>query len=640
MGAGASNSLSLDVPFPIGPKEKSKLDLLTMVVTHILTTPDIYDINNLARPGVCGDYAVVLKEQIDKKFLPFIADVSGQRYMVSYQNPEKLLKDKTKRAKICSDLAETALRLASIVLACLASIQVASETRVGIQRGGGTDEVLSWLISNKIVSAGSTVGQRIPLNDPNPSQYRADSKSYEIQITKSDNTITHANLSQQGVQGTLRIQFLNPIVVPGTIKQMLPVRVLDNTGIPWMVGVMFDNIYKPLSKDTYSSAFNVWGLLFRKSRGENVPLLEADFTQLQTSSRIFDQVRSTGRPDAIFQVLMQFMTENIDGYKPNPYGGLGQNPYGGLGQNPYGGLGQAPYGGLGQNPYGGLGQTPYGGLGQNPYGGLGQNPYGGLGQTPYGGLGQTPYGGLGQNPYGSPYRPQAGLQINPLQSVQYAIPDPRSVISLLSSFKDLFTKTSCPASVRANILSVRVKSDRTIRSGVCMDPYWKEPHLGRIYPYATFQFLCMKDIKNAGKTGYTDELKEFINGLTSVYGAGIKAGLPLESSRFSVNPPICETDQGREITVSYQEVQKGLQAINAEYAAHTKEIWGILSNLVEVIEDPETKTEMVRLVPNATKTTQTTKEYIEDLADKARKQIGGHYVRLEGIYYATALALT
>lgn len=614
MGASASSSLALDVPFPIGPKEKSKLDLLTMVVTHILTTPDIYDINNLARPGVCGDYAVVLKEQIDKKFLPFIADVSGQRYMVSYQNPEKLLKDKAKRAKICGDLAETALRIASIVLACLASIQVASETRVG-QKGGGIDEVLSWLITNKMVAANATAGQPIPLNDPNVAQYR-DTNTYMIQITKSESNITYANLSQQGIQGSLRIQFLNPILVPGTTKQMLPVRVLDNTGIPWMVGVMFDNVYKPLSKGPYSSPFSVWGLLFRKSRGENVPLLEADFNQLQTSSRIFDQVRSTGRPDAIFQVLAQFMAENIDGYKPNPYGAP-PNPYG-VPPTPYG-VPPNPYGAL-PNPYG-VPPTPYGAL-PNPYAPQ-PNPYGGL-----------------QNPYGGPYRPQGGLQINPLQSVQYAIPDPRSVISLLTSFKDLFTKTSCPASVRANILSIRVKSDRTIRSGVCMDPYWKEPHLGRIYPYATFQFLCMKELKNAGKSGYTDELKEFVNGLSSVYGSGLKAGLPLESSRFSVIPPICEMDQGREINVRYQEVQKGLQAINAEYVAHTKEIWGILSNLVEVIEDPETKTEMVRLVPNATKTTQTTKDYIEDLAVKARNQIGGHYVRLEGIYYETAKALT
>jgi hypothetical protein len=54
MGASASTP-ALDIPFPIDLKDKSKLDLLTMVVSHILNTPDIYDINNLARPGVCGD---------------------------------------------------------------------------------------------------------------------------------------------------------------------------------------------------------------------------------------------------------------------------------------------------------------------------------------------------------------------------------------------------------------------------------------------------------------------------------------------------------------------------------------------------------------------------------------------------------
>jgi hypothetical protein len=607
MGAGAS-TLALDVPFPIGPKEKSKLDLLTMVVTHILSTPDIYDINNLARPGVCGDYAVVLKEQIDKKFLPFIADVSGQRYTVAYQNPEKLIKDKSRRAKICSDLAETALRLASIVLACLASIQVASETRVG-QKGGGSNEVLPWLIANKMAAnATTTLNQPIPLTDPNPSEWRADSKTYVIQITKSENTITYANLSQQGEQGSLRIQFLNPIIVPGTVKQMLPIRVIDNTGIPWMVGVMYENIYKPLGKEPHTSAFNAWGLLFRKSRGDSGPLLENDFNQLQTSSRIFDQVKNTGRPDGIFQALTQFMTEHIPDYKPamspvNPYA---PNPYA---PNPY-----AP------NPY-----VP------NPYA---PNPYAPV--NPY-----NPYVPPA-NPYGQmPYRPQAGLQINPVQAVQYAIPDQqatRSILAMLGSFKDLFTKTSCPASVRANTLSMRINSDRTIRSGVCMDPYWKEPNLGRIYPYATFQFLCMKDWKTAGKSGSTEELKQFTEGLKQVYADGLSGTGSLDTIKFRVTPPICSENQGREINVKYQAVQKGLQAINAEYAAHTKEIWGILSNLVEVIEDPETKTEVVRLVPNATKTT--TKDYIEGLAVKARNQIGGHYVRLEGIYYETVKALT
>jgi hypothetical protein len=171
-----------------------------------------------------------------------------------------------------------------------------------------------------------------------------------------------------------------------------------------------------------------------------------------------------------------------------------------------------------------------------------------------------------------------------------------------------------------------------------MDTYWKEANLGRIYPYATFQFLCMKDWRAAGKSGTTDELKQFIEGLKGVYQNGLTGSGSLDTIKFTVIPPVCQANQGREINVRYQAVQKGLQAINAEYAAHTKAIWGILSNLVEVIEDPETKTEIVRLVPNATKTT--TKDYIEDLAVKARNQIGGHYVRLEGIYYETVKTLT
>jgi len=144
-------------------------------------------------------------------------------------------------------------------------------------------------------------------------------------------------------------------------------------------------------------------------------------------------------------------------------------------------------------------------------------------------------------------------------------------------------------------------------------------------------------MKNWRSPSYTEELKIFVDGLAKVYGSELKAAIPLESAKFTVAPKVCSADQGREITVKFQSVQKGLQAINAEYKEHTKAIWAILSELVEVIEDPETKTELVRLVPNATKTG--TKQYIEDLAVKARNQIGGHYVRLEGIYYEVVKSL-
>jgi hypothetical protein len=617
MGASAS-TLALDVPFPIDLKEKSKMDLLTMVVSHILNTPDIYDINNLARPGVCGDYAVVLKEQIDKKFLPFMADASGQ-VLVAYQNPEKLIKDKTKRAKICTDLADTALRIASIVLACLGSIQVASETRVqkgGLnpQRGGSSDDILNWLIMNKYITTDAARGPRgqvIPLNDTNDGRYGSEFR-YQMVLTSSDSTLTTANLSQVGAQGSLRIQFLDPILIPGTTEQVLPIRVLDTTGIPWMVGIMFKNIYKPLSNVGHSSPMLVWNNLFRKSRGEAAELIESDFNQLQTSSALFDRYRQTRKPDAILQLLDPFFQSpdvftHIPNYRPNPYG-VPPNPYG-VPPNPYG---------VPPNPYG----APV-----NPYGaGAPVNPYA-VQPNPYA---APAYG----QPYAGAYRPQK--PVNPF-SVQYAIPDQqmtRNILSILGSFKELFTKTSCPASVRANTLSLRVNPDRTIRSGICADPYWKEGNLGRIYPYATFQFLCMKDWRS---TGYTDDLKTFVEGLGSVYGSEFKAAVPLDSAKFSVVPKVCSADQGREINVKFEEVQKGLQAINAEYKAHTKAIWTILGELVEVIEDPETKTELVRLVPNATKTN--TKKYIDDLAVKARTQIGGHYVRLEGIYYEVVKSL-
>jgi len=136
MGTAASRSIGLDDPFPISARLSSDLDKLSIVVMRVLSTPDIYDINNLARPGACGDYAIFLKKQIEdflakgksSKLLPFVADISGEKVQIAYQNPRMLMKTDD-RKRICSQLAETMVTVIATIVACLASIQVATPSR-------------------------------------------------------------------------------------------------------------------------------------------------------------------------------------------------------------------------------------------------------------------------------------------------------------------------------------------------------------------------------------------------------------------------------------------------------------------------------------------------------------------------------
>ena len=76
MGATQSYTGSIEEPFPIPPGLNSDLDKLSAMVARILSTSDIYDINNLSKPGVCGDYAVFLKARIEKTLQPFKAKIS------------------------------------------------------------------------------------------------------------------------------------------------------------------------------------------------------------------------------------------------------------------------------------------------------------------------------------------------------------------------------------------------------------------------------------------------------------------------------------------------------------------------------------------------------------------------------------
>ena len=647
MGAGASTGqLALDSPFPINAGMNKKLDFLSTVVAHVLNTSDIYDLNNLARPGICGDYAVLLKDQIEKRLLPFTSDISGSIESVVYQNPTRMIKSESKRKVICEQIADTAIRVAAIVVASLASIQVASESREAIaaavpQKGGALPDVRSWLRDyNYIAKTDDGVGFNITIELHDPNNIVTNNK-YFITFIKTEGDVTYANLSVRGdgmPTGSLKLQFLNPVTIPGTTKKILPLRILDNTGIPWMVGVLCENIYKSLGSPDRTYAFEVWNNLFIKSRPgsdprNKIPLYESDLAELARSNAVFEQVIQTKQTGLIINQIYDFLLRNAQSLGitgMSPPSGLGLPGLPGLGlpnpyqQNPYAAPYTAPY----AAPY-----TPANPYAANPYAAPYANPY----QRP--GLpvpGYVPgYGLPGQLPrYGQ------GLLNN---QFQYTIPDQyatRNILTKIAEFKSMYVKKSCPASVRAYTLSGQVNSNRTIRTGVCNDPYWKENTLAKIYPFAALQFLCINNWKNVGagripETAFSPEWQTFIKELGALYNTNLVGrGPSLEELAFKVKVPLCESINP---DVEFQLVQSGLQQINAEFEAHVKEIWKILGDLVEVIQDPSTNTELVRLVSAATKTG--SRAYVEAVAKRAQRQIIRHYMTIERIYFDTAKSL-
>ncbi len=665
MGASGSR-IALDNPFPIDKKINNDLDLLSLVVARVLNTGDIYDIANLGRPGVCGDYAVFLKKQIEKKLLPFVAkiktkDGEEKDVEVVYQNPRKAIDDSAQQKQICSQLADSAIRVISIIVALLASIQVATPSRetaissivqkptaqakkteiLTIQAGGGIPEVRNWLVTNGYISAtsDSRPGNKVELINPTKDNYR-----FYISFMKTEGNITRAFLSAEGGRegeemptGSLTVQFMNPVPIPGTAKSVLPLRIQDSAGVAWMVGVLYDTVFKSLVSTTpYTSPFTQFYTMFRRTQGWTG---EAGYRetrqQLDQANQVFQQARNSTTPHIILQqALSDFFSQYITGFNPAMAGQIQGVP---------GYPGVAGFPGVPGYP------TAPGVPGYPAYGAAPT-----YGQP-------TPFGAV-TRPLGVPAAPLTApsYSFRPPQAgtLDYDIPlsASRFINSIMGGFKAMAVKKSCPAAVRAITLAAKVNPDRTIQTGICRDPYWTETSMKGIYPYLTLQFLCIKDwskLSDATLAGVTfdDEglWNEFLRGLAKIYdGRGGKLptlklperpAIMIENLNYTGTPDIelCKTT-AQNPRVGFQPIQAFLETLQTLYGEHIKQVWAILNELILVIEDPDTRQNIVRLHPAVVKTG--TQKYVNDLAIKARRQIIKHYLDVEKAYTDTIVALT
>jgi len=619
MGAAASKSgrVITGDPFPVDSNIAKDLDMLSFVAARILSTPDIYDITNLSNPEACGDYAVFLKKSIEKKLLPFVVDLSGIRTEVVYQNPRKAIGDVEVRRKICSSLANTMVRTIATVVACLASIQIYDQGRASalstipklssIQSGGDVNSVYDWLTARGYVPLveGGKSGKPLDFTVPDSGFTKI---NYKLTLDRSEGNLTYAAISVENPKvsnmpsGYLRLQFLNAITLPvqdNTSITVLPVRIIDNAGIPWCAGILDENMFKSFSKANPVWITTIFEELFRSTQdktGQSRLESRADITE---ANEVFQLFRREQQPKYIFQKLNDYFSQRYPTYLRS-YQAPVYYPPAGI-QQPYVTAAAVPFY---QPPPQQLilpqqQQTTY------------------YKQAP---VAPTLYG-----------RPGYTFDI-PLNSS-------RSIITTLNEFRNLVATESSPAYARAHTLAGIETKDRTVQTGICRDPYWTQS-TSKIYPWATLQFLSIKDWKKMGedRTGdvnFEPEWTTFIQELTNIYNG---TDYPLISAKTKflngmsitgINKiPICKNQNP---VVKSKAVGDGLLSLQGIYARHVPKVWAILNDLIFVIKDPDTNQDVARLHPNVTSGS-SSQAYVEGKAKEARTLLSTFYLDVERAY--------
>lgn len=645
MGAGASRvgpaSSSTDNPLPTTPAHDKNLNKLSTVAARVLGTPDIYDVDNLARPGVCGDYAVFLKKYLEKEVKtalnPFVTevDLSGkggakERVEIVFANPRKLMSEKA-REEICKSISTAMLRTIAIIVASLASIQIAVPARktavagIGAQKGGAYTDVLGYLGGRYIDLGDSTkpVGTRLKMKI-NPG-ISAKGIRFYLTLDTPTSRITPARISAEGgathsdgemPKGSLPVQFLDPVALPvAGDKKVLPVRIMDAGGMPWLAGVLYENVfisfYNNPSKSVREQQLDfseIVEMLFRKTQGWPGLKLHETRAESYEANKIFVATERTGSPATMFAALAQF-TQTLGppvGYPPAAgYGGYA-----------------APYPGA---PAAAIAPI-------YPY--AGAAPTAPAAPAAYGSLMRLPAGVVGQQ-------------------LQYTIPQTatKNLLETLKSFGTKLAIENSPAAMRAQSLAGVPTASRDIQTNLCQDSYWTLPNLSNVYPWATLQFLCVKDWStlsgDRSKVQFEAEWSDFLKGLRDTYtGAGspllegASGAMFLDQFKIKnierMKGDLCATGGAK--IVRPKEVKDGLLRIQGLYERHTAAVWGILNKLIFTVVDPDTKIEHVRLHPDVLKA-DTAERYVEARATETRRLLSKFYIDIEAAYVEAAQSL-
>jgi hypothetical protein len=646
MGATSSKATgSVRDPFRIDTATDRDLDTLTFVTTRVLNTPDIYDIYNLKNAGTCGEYAVFVKEVIEKRLLnQMVVKVKGKDGSESlkeiyYQNPRKLMPIEDQK-QICAEVARAAIQAVTTVVACLASIQVAFSPRiVPQQRGGDIPDLKPWFLTNGILAplpAGVDLVARKPFRmNGTPTQNSAHMEFHIIlEETRGENTtgwvgVRDLNTDESKrlpITQALRINFLPDPIEVTPANSVVMVRILDHSGRPWMAGILVKvpNLGKTYLKsfvkgdENYRDFTNVIEEILRKSLGQSFSFgLNESREQVIEANKVFEQIRDTkGARLPLLQSNMPTFLQKVFGITPPTVPQQQQAPV-------YGAPGPYPYPGYGF-PQALVQPAP------QPLQPLQPPP---TYQSTTGPL----YPTLG---------PGTGPQLQAITDIPQ--PSAASILKIYERFKEAHNKQSNPAAVRAKALAASVTDDRQIAVASCEDPYWKEPTMAQVYPWTTLQYLCVKDLTvDPAKMEFEAEWSEFISELKQIYNTlkltvtegSVVMGATMVSSKLLERMSIKGMDKlsfcANPRTNNFRAIQDGLLRIQGLYEEHVKRMWAILNALIVVIEDPTRQSRIVRLHPKATTGTQRSLEYIQTRAAEARVAIKDFYLAVERTYVDT-----
>jgi hypothetical protein len=633
---------SLENVFPIDLAQDRNLDKLSMVAARILNTPDIYDINNLSKPGVCGDYAVFLKKEITKKLLPYVVSLpdpanptSKIRTEVVYQSTAAGADEATRKA-VCSDMVDSMLRVVSIVLACLSSMQIASPSRprvLKVQKGGGVSDINSpykWLINNGFLASSPNpidpvrkvfTGSKVAMMPMSPALPTPAKFSLLFEGVRADAIEGQFLAEGTGMPaGGIRVMILEPITVttgPGATSSLLPIRILDAHGSTWAAGLLLRTktgqlLFKSFFADTAPAPLDeILYILFRRTLGEPLVLPEVR-RAAEAAALEFNNLKMN--PAASASILAKIpQLQELLGYTPPAAGPYGPPPP------------VAPGYGVGVTPFAAAGAPPP----PPPAYGFGARP-----PATY-----SLFGG----PAG--YRPVVAAPV--AARGYYHIPQlaGNQIMDLFKRYAKIIPTESTPAVVRAYTLRGSMDPEtRTFRPNTCDDEYWTKKDLSTITPWATFQFLATKDwskLTAPTTTDFDSEWTGFLSDLQALYNGS-------DVPKFNVPTGACVLNQmsfteikrvklcatGEAPYVGFRKIQDGVLRLQGLYAEHTKRMWLILNSLISIIRDPERKIEIIRL-NDAVLAGPSASEYVNAKADEARRNLRQYYLDVERTYVET-----
>lgn len=687
MGQSSSSSHgaepTLQNPFPVTPHLSSDLDRLSFVAARILNTPDIYNIENLSKMDVCGSYTVFLKQKIKDDLLhsygrtlkPLSVKTEGEKIEeIVYQDGSTI--DKETREKICGDLADTMVQVISIVVATLASIQVASPSREvvmhqasppaataessghkggGEQTGGAADdERTTLLVISQLGKLGyiqaiadeSKVTTPRELLDPTyqrgpnlPKIYIAFTTNRLGKITENFSSLQfYAYIIQQHLQQTHAFRFVcsQPININEGVG--FAIQIMDGRGLIQTAGILTKNEFTTFNNKKWRFLELITGLFMRMAGTVSSMSLETSdvMKTYEETFKVFTQINPTQaqfkQKEEIIRKLFPEQPQLPPGYPPPGYPGY-------------------------------PGYPPFVQPQQKRF---------------------ETIGVMSPLMFSRPAAP----------TVSISAPGQR-VINQLRHFNNLIPKNSSPAAVRAITLAGILDASRAVNTNVCNDPYWASPNLSTIYPWATLQFLSLKAITAKTEKGTPriisgDSKKSlvdtsryefesewdsiFITGLKGLYSSAPKLKISEKTSGF-VLPPAApavapaaaaaaaavapaapaaagvatlermkfESVNDLEIDkvacktsptprVQYREVQEAIHHLHHLYNTHVENVWRLLNSLILVIQDPESKKELVRLHPLAVSQGEASIDYVKKKGQEARKMLAEFYVEVEKTY--------